>query len=266
MSLNELKRFIAGISSIMRTTIAMRILSMSLNAVLKKMVFKSKEILNTILEIKNTLKINNIEKDKKNVLYTFIGAERSLCGNYTNQIKKKFMEITNLQDFNSKYVLAGKIFIKSLPDDKKNNAILLIKNFAKKNVVNISQEILETIKLDSADEIRFIYCKTKGLFDKDIITKSVFTKCSMKKDNDFSFGHSNSSEILKILEKMSVKQEILTIICESLLSEQAARFVAMDAATNNAKKMVEKGRMMYNKMRQTKITRDLQNIVSGLSI
>jgi F-type H+-transporting ATPase subunit gamma len=266
MSLNELKRFIAGISSIMRTTVAMRILSMSLNTILKKILSKSQKSLNQILEIINMLNIRNIEKDNKEILYIFIGAERSLCGNYTNQIKKKFIEATQESSFNFKYILVGNVFTKLLPEEKKNKAILLVKDFAKKNVENIYKKILEITKINNTDEVRIVYCKTKGLFDKEITTKSIFTKYSMEKDNRFSFGHFNKSEVLKILEKIIIKQELINIIYESLISEQSARFVAMDAATNNAKKMVEKGRMMYNKMRQTRITRDLQNIVSGLSI
>lgn len=61
--------------------------------------------------------------------------------------------------------------------------------------------------------------------------------------------------------EMSVYQEIL----ESYLSEQAARMIAMQNATNNAKDIIEDLKLEYNKTRQAKITSEILDITSGAS-
>ena len=52
-------------------------------------------------------------------------------------------------------------------------------------------------------------------------------------------------------------------MCESVASEHGARMSAMENATNNAKEMISKLTLTYNKLRQEKITTELTEIVSG---
>jgi F-type H+-transporting ATPase subunit gamma len=52
-------------------------------------------------------------------------------------------------------------------------------------------------------------------------------------------------------------------MCESIASEHGARMSAMESATNNAKDMISKMTLTYNKLRQEKITTELIEIVSG---
>jgi F-type H+-transporting ATPase subunit gamma len=59
--------------------------------------------------------------------------------------------------------------------------------------------------------------------------------------------------------EMSVFQGLL----ESYLSEQAARMLAMQNATNNAKDMIEELKLLYNKSRQEKITSEILDISGG---
>jgi len=52
-------------------------------------------------------------------------------------------------------------------------------------------------------------------------------------------------------------------VAESMASEQAARMVAMKAATDNAGNMIAELQLAYNKTRQAAITKELSEIVSG---
>jgi F-type H+-transporting ATPase subunit gamma len=56
---------------------------------------------------------------------------------------------------------------------------------------------------------------------------------------------------------MSLYQFLL----ESFLSEQAARMISMQNATNNARDIIEGFRLEYNKTRQAKITSELLDIM-----
>ena len=52
-------------------------------------------------------------------------------------------------------------------------------------------------------------------------------------------------------------------VCESVASELAARRTAMDAATKNAREMIEHLNLYYNRARQAAITQEITEIVAG---
>jgi F-type H+-transporting ATPase subunit gamma len=52
-------------------------------------------------------------------------------------------------------------------------------------------------------------------------------------------------------------------VAENIASEQSARMVAMKAASDNAKNVIEELKLVYNKTRQAAITKELSEIVSG---
>ena len=54
------------------------------------------------------------------------------------------------------------------------------------------------------------------------------------------------------------------VLLQSLLAEQASRFVSMDAATRNTKKLRESMQIQFNKLRQSKITKELTELASNV--
>ena len=71
--------------------------------------------------------------------------------------------------------------------------------------------------------------------------------------------------ILKVVLDRYVMQMVYQAVLENLASEQAARMVAMKAATDNAEALVSDLQLEYNKARQAGITMELNDIVSGAS-
>jgi len=62
-----------------------------------------------------------------------------------------------------------------------------------------------------------------------------------------------------------VETRVYGSVIENLASEQAARMVAMRAATDNAGRLITDLKLAYNKARQASITQELAEIVSGAS-
>lgn len=56
---------------------------------------------------------------------------------------------------------------------------------------------------------------------------------------------------------------IYQAVAENMASEQSARMVAMKAASDNAKSVIDELQLTYNKARQAAITKELSEIVSG---
>ncbi|GAA6186416.1 MULTISPECIES: F0F1 ATP synthase subunit gamma [Alteromonadaceae] len=69
-----------------------------------------------------------------------------------------------------------------------------------------------------------------------------------------------------ILEKLMVRyieSQVYQGVVENSASEQAARMVAMKAATDNAGDLIDDLQLVYNKARQAAITQEISEIVSG---
>lgn len=60
-----------------------------------------------------------------------------------------------------------------------------------------------------------------------------------------------------------VESQVYQGVVENLACEQAARMVAMKAATDNASNLIDDLELVYNKARQAAITQELSEIVSG---
>jgi F-type H+-transporting ATPase subunit gamma len=69
--------------------------------------------------------------------------------------------------------------------------------------------------------------------------------------------------ILGDLLPRHVRMQVFRALMESLAGEYGARMTAMEAATKNAKDMIDVLTIQYNKARQEKITKELLDIVGG---
>lgn len=71
------------------------------------------------------------------------------------------------------------------------------------------------------------------------------------------------SEVLEYLVRRYLESVVYQALCDNMASEQAARMVAMKAATDNAGNAIKELRLVYNKSRQAAITTELSEIVAG---
>lgn len=70
-------------------------------------------------------------------------------------------------------------------------------------------------------------------------------------------------DVMEFLVKRYLESVVYQAVAENMASEQAARMVAMKAATDNAGNAIKQLRLVYNKSRQAAITKELSEIVAG---
>ena len=70
-------------------------------------------------------------------------------------------------------------------------------------------------------------------------------------------------EVLEQLLVRYIEQIVYQSVAENMASEQSARMVAMKAASDNAKTVIDDLTLIYNKTRQAAITKELSEIVGG---
>ena len=93
---------------------------------------------------------------------------------------------------------------------------------------------------------------------------------SFGSETDFSIGPSaiytyepHARDVLDHLLPENLRVQLFRMLLENNASEQAARMTAMNSATRNAKKMMQTLDLIYNRTRQSLITRELIEIISG---
>lgn len=69
--------------------------------------------------------------------------------------------------------------------------------------------------------------------------------------------------VIDELMERYIEALVYQAVAESLASEQAARMVAMKAATDNAGNIIGELKLLFNKTRQAAITREISEIVAG---
>ena len=79
---------------------------------------------------------------------------------------------------------------------------------------------------------------------------------------DYIFEPSAPAILADLLPR-HVRMQVFRALMESLAGEYGARMTAMEAATKNAKEMIDILTIQYNKARQEKITKELLDIVGG---
>jgi F-type H+-transporting ATPase subunit gamma len=83
---------------------------------------------------------------------------------------------------------------------------------------------------------------------------------------EYSWDYIYEPDAQSVLDQLLVRYVetlIYHALAENLASEQSARMVAMKAASDNAKKVIDELQLSYNKARQAGITKELAEIVGG---
>lgn len=73
----------------------------------------------------------------------------------------------------------------------------------------------------------------------------------------------DAEQLLDGLLTRYIESQVYQAVVENTAAEQAARMIAMKAATDNAGELIDNLKLIYNKARQSAITQELSEIVGG---
>ena len=92
--------------------------------------------------------------------------------------------------------------------------------------------------------------------------KAVAEKNTSKINLNYIF-EPNKELILDTLLPLQLDIQTWSALLESNAAQQAAQMMAMENATNNANDLIKYLELVYNKVRQASITKEMLEIVSG---
>lgn len=138
-----------------------------------------------------------------------------------------------------------------------------------KSAQEITHKITDLFEQNQFDVCEVIYSKFKSAIAQEQICKQVVP--AQIKINAEENPATNSpveyepgqEEILQNLLPRNLSMQIYNQLLENSASEQGARMAAMEAASNNAGKMIKNLTLVYNRTRQANITKELIDIISG---
>ena len=231
-----------------------------------------KELISSLMNDidRNLLELLKSPDEIKNHGFVIITADRGLAGSFnTNIIKKAENEISKIGKENSFLLCIGK---KGFEHFGKRNYNIL-KNYQDfwsglnyTDAINIGEDISNAFIENKINTVNIIYNYFKNVGSQEIrydkILPLEFEASEVTNSNEIIYEPSKT-EIVKNLVPKYFNTQIWQYLLESFASEQAARMMAMENATENAKDMISELNLEFNKARQSAITTEMLEIVGG---
>ncbi len=216
----------------------------------------------------------------KKVLLVVISSDRGLCGGFNSNIIK-FTE-AYLKENKSQTEKIDFLFVGRKAHDyfarRDVTPVDYITRLDKDISYELAAKVADRVMTDylegSYDEVRMVYNEFKSAISQTVVCETIlpinfglstFNQKSQEQANfsvDMIFEPAPEKIIEQLLEK-HFELQVYRCMSESVAGEHGARMSAMENATNNAKEVISKLTMTYNKLRQEKITTELTEIVSG---
>lgn len=215
-----------------------------------------------------------------NILFIVVSSDRGLCGGFNNNLFKT-VEQRIVDDFSDYH-----------KDD--NLSLLTIgrkgsKHYGKRNyqvtesfpgffdsvefgkTSDIIKSVISDFKSGTFDEVYLAFNEFKSVIAQNRIVEKVLPvepdalDTGQKEEEEFIdyIYEPDAPSILKELLPLHVKIQLWRAILESNAAEQGARMTAMDSATDNAEELEEDLQLEYNRARQSAITTEISEIISG---
>ena len=304
-STKEIKRRIKSIKNTKKITKAMELVAASkmkraVNSTLASRLYAeySWEILTSIAKNleENTHQFFE-EREVKNILLILITSNRGLCGAYNAQIIKKVISL--LKTENSLPAQAGNINIDFITVGKKGD--IATRRLNKNVIANFSElpddinlfEIVPIAKLATEEYNSMRYDKVliaytdfvsalvqrpnikqilpisktdlKELMDSLEVIRGNKKENQIKEEKiDYLFEGDFNMLIESLAEKIT-RMQIYQMLLESNASEQSSRMVAMKNASDASGEMIDDLTLVFNKARQSNITREISEISAGMA-
>lgn len=236
---------------------------------------------NVISDIATTQKVSHPlmlkKQNVKNVLLVVLTSDRGLCGGFNSNINK-FADkyIADNQNLFEKidFVFIGKRgadFFARKKIKAIDSFVKLDKDISYDLAKTIAEKLIHYFSEGHYDEIRLIYNEFKSAISQKVVCETLLP---VEIEGSSFSGHEDKfaadmifdpapEMIIEDLLKKNFNLQVYRAMSESVASEHGARMTAMENASNNARDMISKLTLTYNKLRQEKITTELTEIVSG---
>jgi len=210
------------------------------------------------------------DREVKKAVFVIVGADRGLAGSFNTTLMNKAMsEIKKFAVEDVKLILIGRKaanFFKRQPYEVLHMLEAGGDGLGFSEIHAQTGELSEMFRAGQTDAVYMVYAKFLTAMTQTPSVIRLLPMSAPETDGseraDFIY-EPDPKTLLKDLIPRYLDTIAYQAILESQASEQGARMTAMSAATKNAGEMIESLTLQYNKARQSAITKEITEIVSG---
>ena len=281
-SLKQIKNRIGSVKNTEQITQAMK---MTASARLKKAEMRilnlrpyAEEILSMMADTALSHRISHPLLEKKDrmkkVLLVVLTSDRGLCGGFNNNIcrfAENFYHSQEEKEMDFFFIgKKSKNYFKFRNIHPVSEMFHLDREISYSLAEKTAQKLMECFSQKEYDGIYIIYNRFQSVISQKV-TREVFlpvdlSQAPLSKQDRFSkdlIFETSPKKLLDSLIKKHFTVQIYRCMCESVAAEYGARMTAMENASKNAKDIITRLTLTFNKMRQSAITTELIEVSSG---
>lgn len=214
------------------------------------------------------------ERDVKRVGYLIISTDRGLCGGLNiNLFKNVLVDMTSWKEkgVESDVGLIGSRGV-SFFSSAKANILTQVTGMGDEptlsDLIGPVKTMLEAYDSGKIDKLyivtnKFINTMSQKPTIQQLLPLPPSDDSELKAKSWDYIYEPDAKSLLDVMLRRYIESQTYQAVVENLASEQAARMVAMKAATDNGANLIKDLQIVYNKARQGAITNELIDIVSG---
>lgn len=227
-------------------------------------------------QVDETLPLLAVRENVRKVAIVLITSDKGLCGGLNaNVLKRFFAQVQQCQqdDVEVEVVCFGSKGLAACNRVGLNviaSTINLGDTPQLEMLLGSLKVVFDRYKEEVIDEVRIIYSgfinTMKQEPREEILLPIGKDVLQVKSENQHRWTYLYEPDPLTVLDflvRRYLESVVYQAVSDSMASEQAARMVAMKAATDNAGNAIKELRLVYNKSRQAAITTELTEIVAG---
>jgi F-type H+-transporting ATPase subunit gamma len=271
-NLKSIKDRIYTVNSLIKATNAMKMVSTIKLARFNNTCKFSKECSERLLEMLSII-LSNLIFEKKidqdhwlvpkseddQTLILVISASRGFCGAFNQSIIESTKKLISYSK-NYKVKIFGKKASVISPENVVNvNDWYDIRSFTSQ----IYDVIIDNLKYNRISKIIIISGRYKNSFTQKAESFQVFP-IIFEKTPKYVKVDGNEIELVEEIFYSYTMKLLYSVIIEHIIAELSARVIAMDSSVKNARGMNKNLNALYNRIRQSRITQELTEIVTSM--
>ncbi len=277
----EIKTKIASVQNTQKITNAMEMVAASKMRRAQESMAASRPYATNIRNVIGHIALGNleyrhpymIERETKRIGYIVVSTDRGLCGGLNiNLFKQVLADAANWQQQGAEVdfaVIGSKAtaFFNNMGARIIAQVSGLGDNPSVTDLVGNVQVMLKAFDDGEIDKLFIVYNKFVNTMTQQ---PTIDQLLPLPKSDDDEIKHRwdyiyepDANALLDQLLVRYIESQVYQGVVENLACEQAARMIAMKAATDNAGELIEDLQLVYNKARQAAITQELGEIVAG---
>jgi F-type H+-transporting ATPase subunit gamma len=213
------------------------------------------------------------KREVKRVLIVVVTSDRGLCGAFNTNAIKAAMNLAS-GEYSGKectFLCLGKKgydFLSKRMSNVNGDFHLLFADLKFAAVQAASEWIMGAYRNGDFDKVVVIYNEFKNVATQILREESFLPFSSMDSTSqgasrtDYIYEPDQETILLDLIPK-ALSMQLFKAVLDSNASEQGARMMAMDKATENAGELLKELKLMYNRTRQASITTEILEIVGG---